>query len=116
MASPDDDLLHRLDKRLTIGEGLSLATDPPKRYFTKDQELLREARARIVQRAQDIQDWRVNRMADGTVHMLRCARVNGVWHCHAGCAVRRAERAEAKVAQMEQERDQLQAIEYWRSK
>ena len=58
MASPDDDLLRRLDKRLTIGEGLRLATDPPTRYFTKDQELLREARARIAQMAQELEDER----------------------------------------------------------
>ena len=37
-------LLAQLDQRLKVGAGLSLATDPPQRYFTDAQGLLRECR------------------------------------------------------------------------
>lgn len=39
--------------------------------------------------------------ADHTGHLFRCARVNGVWQCTDGCAIQRAEAAEAKLAAVE---------------
>ena len=37
--------------------------------------------------------------ADRTGHLYRCAKINGVWSCAEGCAVKRAETAERVIAE-----------------
>ena len=46
--------------------------------------LLRPAWERM---EQELAEWRVNAHADDTGHLHRCAKVNGVWSCHKGCAI-----------------------------
>lgn len=107
MASPDDDLLRRLKSRLSAvpcnccGGGCNSRRYDPAVLCAiardEDTELLREVQARIAQMAEELEDWKAGRMADASGHMFRCAKVNGVWSCRDGCAVRRAEQAEAQL-------------------
>ena len=46
---------------------------------------------------QELSDWRVNAHADETGHLHRCAKVNGVWSCVLGCAVRERDAARAEI-------------------
>ena len=47
MTDPLAGTLEKLEKRLRVGEGLSMATDPPQRYFTDEQLLLKECRDQL---------------------------------------------------------------------
>lgn len=65
----------------------------------------------LYERVQALQARLANAHADETGHLHRCAKVNGRWACATGCAVARAETAEAQAAALAQ--FILEGIEEW---
>lgn len=63
-------------------------------------DALRALLAEAHQREQELEDWKVNKMADHTGHMFRCAKVNGVWSCRDGCAVHERDAARAALGRL----------------
>lgn len=74
-----------------------------------------QAIARLTAKVQELEEERPNYRADSTGHLFRCARVNGVWSCHKGCAVAAKASLEADVQRLTAEnagfREQLDSNE-----
>ena len=68
-------------------------------------EAEKDALIRELDAAQERNNELVGRMSDHTGHTLRCAKVNGVWACANVCAIKRAEHAEAQVADLTRQRE-----------
>ena len=49
--------------------------------------IIRELKHSLRVARMELSEWQAGAMADAKGHMLRCAKVNGVWNCAKGCAV-----------------------------
>ena len=73
--------------------------------FAEHDRIVAELTARVQALEAETTHWR----ADATGHLFRCARINGKWSCAAGCAIARAEAAEAQVKELQREVARLTA-------
>ena len=86
---------------------------PMSEFEAREQQLVAELDALAARVAQleaekaELEMEKVNRTADDTGHLFRCAKVNGTWNCGKGCAV-------AEVARLRAALEQL--VEKWRKR
>lgn len=73
------------------------------------EERIAALEAKLAEVQAEIAEWRTGAHADATGHLHRCAKVNGVWQCAAGCAVAERDALMVKLAEAQAEAVRLEA-------